>query len=103
MKRPVLEPTARALTFDWFQRHPAGHPQAGQHITRERTCACGRRYIQLLLSDRWLAVVEQAGAGAEAALFRDVPTGYVPVLCPACERRALAHYPVPRTSALASR
>jgi hypothetical protein len=65
------------------------HDEKGKTIVRERSCECGKRFTQRLLSARFLAIAERQGIGALRALQRGVPDFYVPVHCPPCERRDL--------------
>lgn len=60
-----------------------------QTITRQRTCECGREYTQMLLSGRFMSVVEAQGQNAVEIMLREVPDLFVPVLCPPCESKAL--------------
>ncbi len=66
------------------------HDEKGNVISRERTCLCGRRFTQRLLSARFLAMCERQSRGAIDAVTRDVPDYFVPVNCPPCERRDIA-------------
>lgn len=57
----------------------------GNPIHRERTCDCGKRFTQRLLSERFLAIAEH---GRAIDLVRQqIPGFFVPVHCPTCERR----------------
>lgn len=67
------------------------HDEKGAPITRERSCECGARFTQTLLSERFLAIVERQSKRAIDAVTRDVPGYYVPKHCPPCERRDLGH------------
>lgn len=70
----------------------AGHPSAGQVITRPALCGvCAKAFTQSLLSARFLAAVEKRGDSAMRLLARQIPDYYVPVYCPVCERAALGH------------
>ena len=89
---------ARAVRFDFFELYPYDHPRAGEHITREATCGCGRVYEQELLSALVFSVAEAKSPTARALIHVATPDGYVPVRCPACESRALG---AGRTAALA--
>lgn len=80
---------ARALRFDFFARHPMGHPQAGEHVERTRVCDCGREYSQYRLSEKVHEIAALKGSAARHALARATPDGFVPTQCPACESRAL--------------
>lgn len=60
---------------------------AGDPITRERTCECGKQFTQRQLSARFLEGVEKFSAGAIDAVSRQIPGYFVPVHCPPCERR----------------
>lgn len=79
-------PTMVGFDSPMFAKDAQGRP-----ITRDRTCLCGRRYTQGLLSERFLAMIERAGTKAQQAFARQVPDFYVPVECPRCERRAIGH------------
>lgn len=61
----------------------------GDPIARERTCACGKRFTQRLLSERFLSIVEKQSRHAIDTLSKQIPGFYVPVHCPPCERRDL--------------
>lgn len=61
-----------------------GHP-----ITRERTCECGRKFTQRLLSERFMEIVERHSKRAMDVFLKQVPGFYVPVHCPPCEDRDL--------------
>lgn len=63
----------------------------GEVITRERSCECGRRFTQRLLSERFMGIVEKQGAKALELIKRDIPDYFVPVHCPPCERRDLGY------------
>lgn len=67
------------------------HDASGAPISRQATCECGRRFRQLLLSERVLAMVESHSKRAMATFQQQVPGLYVPVHCPPCERRDLGH------------
>lgn len=89
----------RDLPNTMFAVHPAGHEKAGMTVEREQTCRCGRVYTQSLLSNRELEAA--ARMGVLDRMVRQIPDGYVPVECPACERKALtrqAHIDEARTS-----
>lgn len=58
---------------------------------RERTCECGRRFAQRQLSERFMLIVERRSKQTAALLARQIPELYVPVHCPACERRDIGH------------
>lgn len=73
----------------WFSKD-----RDGQTIVRERTCECGARYTQMLLSERFMSIVQQRGSHAVDATMNVIPDMFVPVLCPACESRALGAAPV---------
>ena len=59
----------------------------GNPITRERTCECGKTFSQRLLSQRFFNIVARRGAKCLAEFERQIPEGFVPVFCPACERK----------------
>ena len=61
----------------------------GQPITRNRTCECGRSFEQTLLSERFLEIVERHSGRAIQMLTQQIPGFFVPVHCPACERKDL--------------
>lgn len=61
----------------------------GKPITRESKCECGQRFVQRLLSERFLEIVERSSRTAMAVMERQVPGFYVPVHCPPCERQDL--------------
>lgn len=79
-----------------FATYPPEHPQAGQHITRDRVCHCGREYTQYRLSEAFIVSVSQLSLFGEAALGDECPDGWVPHWCPACDHKALARPPEPR-------
>jgi hypothetical protein len=64
---------------------------AGQVITREAVCECTAPFTQIMLSERFMSLVERAGPGALSAVMREIPGLYVPVHCPKCERVDLGH------------
>jgi len=66
----------------WFAKNAKGEP-----IARERTCECGRRFTQRLLSQHFLEIAEKAKAIELVA--KQIPGFYIPVHCPPCERRDL--------------
>lgn len=87
---PAPTPAERlAPPVDFFARHAPGTPDAGRVIERDRSCLCGRRFVQSQVSAEFVALAERAGGRASEALVRDVPSGWVPVHCPACESRHL--------------
>jgi hypothetical protein len=59
----------------------------GNPIHRERMCECGRRFMQRLLSERFLSIAEKARA--IDLVTKQIPGFFIPVHCPACERRDL--------------
>jgi hypothetical protein len=63
----------------------------GQPIARERSCECGRRFSQRLLSERFLSLVEARGKRAMELFQKQVPGLFVPVHCLPCERRDLSY------------
>lgn len=82
MRQP--ESVAAILTTDpMFANDADGNP-----IARDRTCECGMKFKQRLLSARWLTIAENAGAIELVA--KQIPEFYVPVHCPKCESRDLA-------------
>lgn len=58
---------------------------------RDAKCECGREFTQHLLSPDWLAMVERRGERCYRNFTAQIPAGWVPVHCPSCERRDLAH------------
>ena len=85
--KPAGLTSIRDLPNTMFAVYPPGHEQAGQLVERERTCACGRVYRQVLLSERELEAA--ARMRVLDRITRQIPDGYVPVDCPACERKNL--------------
>lgn len=79
----------RDMPNTMFAVHPPGHEKAGQVVEREKTCECGRVFLQSLLSNRELEAA--ARLGVLDRMVRQIPDGYVPVHCPACERRELTY------------
>ena len=78
---PQPESLARLLERDpMFANDAEGNP-----IHRERTCECGKRFTQRLLSERWLSIAEKARA--IELVRQQIPGFFVPVHCPQCERR----------------
>lgn len=74
-----------------FAVYPEGHQHAGQDMTREVECRCGRVFLQRLLSTLFLKWCETLGGQhAVAAVDHSTRGGWVPVECPRCERIALA-------------
>lgn len=63
----------------------------GKAISRDRSCECGQRFTQRLLSERFLAIVEKRGRRAMDLMTQQIPGYFVPVHCPSCERRDLGH------------
>jgi hypothetical protein len=74
---PIVPPSADG----WFAVDVNGNV-----VTRERVCECGRAFTQQLVSARMVRLVERRGARAVEAFVAQIPDGYVPVHCPACER-----------------
>ena len=70
----------------WFAKTAEDAP-----ITRKALCLCGREFVQGLLSKRFTDAVERQGQRAVSEVLRQIPELYVPVNCPSCERRAIAH------------
>ncbi len=73
----------------WFATYPPGHQHSGQPITRESRCECGKVFSQSLLSAKQCEAWE--ARGIMGLVLRQIPDLYVPVHCPKCERRDLAH------------
>lgn len=65
------------------------HDVDGSPITRAATCECGQPFVQILLSDRFLTIVERQSRRAIDNLGRQIPGFFVPVFCPSCERKDL--------------
>jgi hypothetical protein len=82
-----LEQMAATLRGDPMFSHDA----AGNPIIREAACECGRRFMQTLLSERFLSIAERQSARAIAAVTEQIPGFFVPVHCPKCERIDLGH------------
>lgn len=80
-----LERVSDLLRGDPFFSHDAN----GNPITREATCECGAPFVQTLLSERFLSIVERQSPRAIAAIRQQIPGFFVPVFCPTCERRDL--------------
>ena len=73
-----------------MQGNPAfAHDTAGNVMTRQRSCECGRKFTQVLLSERFYNIIAKRGQRALDMFNRQIPGGYVPVHCPSCERRDL--------------
>lgn len=70
----------------WF-----AHDANGDPITRERSCECGVRFTQRLLSERFFRVIQNQGKRCLELFEKQIPQGYVPVHCPKCERRDIGH------------
>lgn len=66
------------------------HDATGKLITRRQTCECGQSFTQMLLSERFMLIVERRGPMALDAMRREVPDYFVPVHCPPCERKDLS-------------
>jgi hypothetical protein len=72
----------------WLARNEQGDP-----ITRAAECECGRVFQQSLLNPAFV------GANPRVAkeFLKQIPHGYVPIFCPACESkdlgRARTHFP----------
>lgn len=62
------------------------HDVDGHVVERRARCECGRVFRQVLLSERFLTIVERQGPHAVERFMRQVPQMYVPVFCPRCER-----------------
>lgn len=75
------------MADQFFLTYPEGHPQEGQEVTRERTCECGVTFTQRIFSERFLSIFE--AAHAIEATVAQVPGLWVPVHCPACERKEI--------------
>lgn len=78
---PLTEQERAALSF--------ARDANGVEITRQRTCECGRRFSQNLLSAQFLAIAERQSRHAIDAITRQIPDYFVPVHCPPCESRDL--------------
>lgn len=63
----------------------------GDTVTRERSCECGRRFTQFQLSERFMLLAEGKSKNAAQLVAKQCPGLFVPVHCPACERRDLGH------------
>lgn len=86
----LTDSATKSLANSWFQRHPLDHPdkqKAGHTITRDRTCECGRCFVQMILSERQLAAAERMGI--VPLIAKQIPGFWVPVHCPSCERKDL--------------
>lgn len=105
---PICAPTSKEAQHGWLSRprvatapkvKPVGPAQpyaddpmfaknrAGEPITRERTCECGKPFTQRQLSAHFCEIVEKVGG--MNAVMRQIPDLFVPVHCPPCERRDL--------------
>lgn len=62
------------------------HDASGTPITRQQACACGTRFTQRQLSERFLKIIEKRGPHAMALMQHQIPDFFVPVHCPKCER-----------------
>lgn len=71
----------------WFARDADGN-----EIKRPATCACGQVYTQRLLSARVMAAAEAHSPRAIALMQDQIPELFVPVACPACERRDMTRH-----------
>lgn len=91
---PTMTRDERAVRFDFFARYHGEHPKAGQRVQRQVTCHCGQVFTQQQLSAAYQELVDAAGERARRAMQAQIPDGFVPRHCPACERRTLAFYPV---------
>lgn len=67
------------------------HDENAKPIRRERTCECGKRFTQTLLSERFLSMCERQGRRCIDLVTQQVPGFFVPVHCPHCERIDLGH------------
>ncbi len=63
----------------------------GSPIARQSACECGKKFTQRLLSERFLTIVEKHSRRAMEIFAKQVPGFFVPVHCPKCEGRDLAH------------
>lgn len=60
-------------------------------VTRTKACECGRIFTQHQLGERFMLMAERHSESAVGAVMRDIPDLFVPVNCPACERKALGY------------
>lgn len=65
------------------------HDAHGNPISRDRTCECGRRFSQHQLSETFMRITEGKSKRAAQLVLAQCPGLFVPVHCPACERRDL--------------
>jgi hypothetical protein len=68
------------------------HDAAGNPIVRDARCECGRSFTQTLLSERFLAIVDRQSPRAMAIFREQIPEFFVPVFCPACERKDIGYH-----------
>lgn len=66
------------------------HHDDGTLVTRETTCECGTSFSQAMLSARFMAICEKAGA--HRSVMQQIPELYVPVHCPPCERKDIGRW-----------
>jgi hypothetical protein len=76
--------TPLALVMGYRYAVYADGPNAGEEITRVRTCGCGQSFTQRMLAPSELAALERMGH--LASVTAQIPGYFVPVHCPPCER-----------------
>jgi hypothetical protein len=79
--------------MSWFEQYPPGHPRAGEPVSRDRVCECGREFTQLMLASGFVSGVRARDLVNSAVLADQLPGGWTPAKCPACEHRALHREP----------
>ena len=82
------------LRREWFARYHGEHEDEGKRgklVSRRRVCGrCATEHTQHLLSPAFLEAME--ARGCMALIRRQIPELYVPVMCPACERKDIAYW-----------
>lgn len=88
--RAPLEDPARISQFvgrGMFAYRAGEDGKAATPVERQATCECGRTFTQSLMAPSELAALERMGR--IKTFMQQIPDCFVPVHCPACERRQL--------------
>ena len=97
MSQPTRISDALASGASGFYASTAVETEGGDTrrrvVSRRAQCDCGKSFTQWKLSERTLRIMRFAAerSGRQAAIDREIPDAFVPLLCPRCEVFELAN------------